>query len=324
MWWLSLISSLEEFIDSYNINLIQVIFFGFIITMVIFGGLMTLIESHLPNSFRQWFRYGKHSHKGEADALVSRLEVPKGWFKHFYIFALVWSLWALYLMVNCITRQQAAPEYALRFLDFMCGGSSNRVAQVDSNTALVGTLLLTLQCFRRFYETNFVQIFSKHSKMNLSHYTVGYIHYFGAIVSLLSHTSGFVRGTEPNEFTLKNISLLQGVYILIFLFSWHQQYASNIILVNLRKDQRTGSVKTEKHLLPKGGWFSLISSPHMFFEIVMYYCLSDIYAPIRTWKLIFLWVASNQTVNALLTHQWYKENFKDYPKRRHAIVPYLL
>ncbi|XP_030556806.1 polyprenol reductase [Drosophila novamexicana] len=321
---LSLISSLEELIDQYKINLIQVIFIVFIVTIVLLGSLMTLVESHLPNCVRQSFRYGKHSHKGETDALISHLEVPKAWFSHFYIFAFGWSLLALYFISSSILTQTAAPEYVLRFLDFMCGGRTQRQVLVDSNTAFIGTVLLTVQCVRRFYETNFVQIFSKRSRMNLSHYAVGHIHYFGAIISLLANTAGFVRGSKPAPFNLSNISLLQAAYTLVFLFAWLQQYASNMLLVRLRRDAKTGAVQTEAHLLPSGGWFNLISSPHMFFEVVMYYCLADLFTPISTWKLIFLWVASNQTINALLTHQWYKENFKDYPKQRHAIIPWLL
>ncbi|KAH8263493.1 hypothetical protein KR044_009756, partial [Drosophila immigrans] len=321
---LAIIGSLEELIDQYQLNLLQCIFIIFILTMVVLGSLMTLVESHLPNSIRQSFRYGKHSHKGETDALINHLEVPKAWFSHFYVFAFGWSLLALYFIIRGVISREIAPEFVLRFLDLMCGGRQHRKVQVDSNTALLASLLLGLQCVRRFYETNFVQIFSKRSKMNLSHYVVGYVHYFGAVTSLLSNTAGFVRGSKPTPFTLSNLSLLQLSYILIFLFAWLQQYSSNMVLVNLRKNAKTGAVQTEEHLLPSRGWFNLISSPHMFFEVVMYYCLADLMTPIRTWKLIFVWVASNQTINALLTHQWYKENFKDYPKRRHAIIPYLL
>ncbi|EDW04062.1 polyprenol reductase [Drosophila grimshawi] len=321
---LQVIGTLEDLIDQYKINVIQLIFITFIITIVLLGSLMTLLESHLPNCLRQSFRYGKHAHKGATDAIVSHLEVPKAWFSHFYIFALAWSMLALYLISSAVWHQNGASEYVLRFLDLMCGGRSQRQVLVDSNTALLGSALLGVQCLRRFYETNFVQIFSRRSKINLSHYAVGYMHYFGAIISLLGNTAGFVRGTEPTQFTLQNVTPIQGLYTVIFLFACWQQYASNLLLVRLRQHPKTGDVQTEAHLMPSGGWFDYISSPHMFFEVVMYFCLADLFTPIITWKLIFLWVASNQTINALLTHQWYKDSFKDYPKRRHAIIPWLL
>ncbi|XP_037958890.1 polyprenol reductase-like, partial [Teleopsis dalmanni] len=96
------------------------------------------------------------------------------------------------------------------------------------------------------------------------------------------------------------------------------------ILVNLRKNPQTGEVSTEKHLLPRGGFFNLISSPHMFFEIVMYAVLLSLLPRCTSWYFIVFWVLSNQTMNALLTHKWYKDNFKDYPKNRRALFPLVL
>ena len=369
----ALLEKVEELIDSYNINLVNIIFLSFTVVIVIFGSLINLIEDRLPNSLRQSFRYGKHSHKGANDALVSRLELPKGWFSHFYVFAFSWSMLALFLLLKGLIMHAAAPEYVLRFLDFMAGGAENRKVQVNSTYALMATVLLTLQCARRFYETNFVQIFSKKSKINLSHYFVGYIHYFGAILALLTNTEGFVRGelllsvdTEPvsdfeveeiiikmifslsdslpSGFAFNKINLLHYMCIFLFHFAWSQQYKSNMILVNLRKDAKTGKVATESHLLPQGGFFNLISSPHMFFEVVMYVVLWGLLAQSTTWRFVVIWVISNQVcigyclssnlvmnfyfflqlMNALLTHKWYNQNFKNYPKKRKAFIPFLL
>lgn len=67
-----------------------------------------------------------------------------------------------------------------------------------------------------------------------------------------------------------------------------------MILVNLRKDSKTGQVAAEKHLLPSGGFFNFVSSPHMFFEIMMYVVLLGLLWPSFTWKLVVVWVLSNQ------------------------------
>ncbi|XP_037927916.1 polyprenol reductase [Teleopsis dalmanni] len=321
---LKLIQQMQEFIDEYNINLIHAIFIGFTILIVIFGSLMNLIEQHLPLCIRQSFRYGKHCHVGSRDPLVTKLEVPKSWFKHFYVFAFTWSVLALFLVLKVLILRAEAPEFVLQFLDFMAGGAANRKVQVDSTSALVVSILMTLQCGRRFYETNFIQIFSKKSKINFSHYMVGYIHYFGVILALLANTEGFVRDTLPSQFSYAKITLLQYLCVFIFHFSWTQQYKSNMILVNLRKNPQTGEVSTEKHLLPRGGFFNLISSPHMFFEIVMYAVLLSLLPRCTSWYFIVFWVLSNQTMNALLTHKWYKDNFKDYPKNRRALFPFVL
>lgn len=185
---------LEEFLKQNRINIVNTIFLGFAITIVLFGSLITFVEPRLPTFIKQSFRYGKHYHTGNTDVLVSKIEVPKSWFSHFYIFAFSWAMLALYLVLKGIIMHSTAPDYVVHFLDLMAGGEENRNVLIDSNSALVATVLMTLQCTRRFYETNFVQIFSKKSKINLSHYMVGYLHYFGAILALLLNTEGFVRG----------------------------------------------------------------------------------------------------------------------------------
>ncbi|KAM7354456.1 polyprenal reductase [Cochliomyia hominivorax] len=322
--WENLLKNSYELIDKYNIHIVNIIFIGFTVIIVVLGSLMNLVEPLLPTFIKQSYRYGKHCHKGPEDKLVSKLEVPKSWFAHFYVFAFSWSMLALYLVLKGIIMHSVAPEYVLEFLDFVAGGSANRKVLIDSNTALVASVLMALQCARRFYETNFVQIFSKKSKINLSHYMVGYLHYFGAILALLTNTEGFVRGSLPSSFSFTKISLVQYICIFLFHFSWSQQYKSNVILVNLRKDAKTGQVATEKHLLPSGGFFNYVSSPHMFFEIMMYVVLLGFLWQSFTWKLVVVWVLSNQIMNALLTHKWYQENFKNYPKFRKALIPFIL
>lgn len=86
----------------------------------------------------------------------------------------------------------------------------------------------------------------------------------------------------------------------------------------------TGAVVTEKHLMPGGGFFDFVSSPHMFWEIVMYTALTVILLPNISWIWVYLWVVSNQIENAWLTHKWYLETFKNYPKDRRAIIPGIL
>lgn len=60
--------------------------------------------------------------------------------------------------------------------------------------AVIITLsLLTLQSFRRFYETWFMSVFSK-GKINITQYLVGFIHYWATITVILAEASGFKSG----------------------------------------------------------------------------------------------------------------------------------
>lgn len=113
------------------------------------------------------------------------------------------------------------------------------------------------------------------------------------------------------------------IVIPIFLYLWYRQYESNMIFINLRKDKK-GKVSTETHLIPKGGWFKYVSSPHMTSEVMMYLILYALLFQNTSYIYCLAWVVTNQFSNALLTHKWYKETFSDYPKERKAFIPFLI
>lgn len=76
--------------------------------------------------------------------------------------------------------------------------------------------------------------------------------------------------------------------------------------------------------MPEGGFFDFVSSPHMFFEILMYVALTIILSGNSSWIWVLLWVVSNQIENAWLTHKWYLGTFPNYPKERKVIFPGIL
>lgn len=112
---------------------------------------------------------------------------------------------------------------------------------VSAFTALQVSGLLTLQCARRFYETQYIQVFSKNAKINFTHYLVGYFHYFGAFLAIIGHAPGFVRNTNADDITSiqfdmihpRNLSMMT-----LFLFAWYQQCRANLMLANLRKNRQ--------------------------------------------------------------------------------------
>lgn len=90
-----------------------------------------------------------------------------------------------------------------------------------------------LQLLRRFYETHCMQIFSKDSHLNTIFYlaTLGY--YPALITGIIVTSPGFADGVDNNNNSV-NWRHITGMGI--FLFSWWNQFRSNRILVNLRKD----------------------------------------------------------------------------------------
>ena len=110
-------------------NLINFLFINLTFVIVVLGLLVSLLEPYIPNFIKQSVRYGKHAHKGQQDQMVRKIEVPKSWFSHFYVFAMLWSWGFLYLAVDLYFLGGKSSELLLKYLDFSCG--NNRKAESE-------------------------------------------------------------------------------------------------------------------------------------------------------------------------------------------------
>lgn len=302
-----------------ELNLLKFGFAALAFFMVFVGALINTMERHLPLFIVQTFRYGKFSYVGK-ESFIKPIEVPKRWFRHFYIFAAFFSSLATVIVCNVYYFGGKIDPWLLRTLDLLAPG---RKASVGSMNVFIAINLLTIQSWHRLYETCFISVFSD-AKMNLAHYLVGFIHYFGSIVAILSEAPGFISIEEPVlQIKISDLKFIHVINCSLFLWSCYQQYKSNIILANLRKNHK-GQVITMKHTIPYGGMFDYVSSPHLLAEVVMYFSLTCLLWGASTWPWVFLWVLSNQVESSMLSHWWYKSTFATYPSERKAIFPFIL
>lgn len=63
----------------------------------------------------------------------------------------------------------------------------------DAASVLLAVILMTIQCGRRLYDTHFVSVFGKNSRMDLSHYLLGFIHYAGVFLAILCEAPTFAN-----------------------------------------------------------------------------------------------------------------------------------
>lgn len=105
-----------------NFNLLQILLLAMTFVIVIFGSLVNWFEAYLPVFFSQTFRYGKFAYKGKPSSFKV-MEVPKSWFKHFYVFSSLYSLIALHLVIDVYLYGAQPPKLLLKYLDTMCGAS---------------------------------------------------------------------------------------------------------------------------------------------------------------------------------------------------------
>jgi hypothetical protein len=80
---------------------------------------------------------------------------------------------------------------------------------------------------------------------------------------------------------------------------------------------------TTDYAIPRGGLFELVSCPNHLGEIVQWSGFA-----LMCWNLpalsFAIWTAANLIPRALSHHRWYRQRFADYPRRRKAVIPFLL
>jgi 3-oxo-5-alpha-steroid 4-dehydrogenase 1 len=105
--------------------------------------------------------------------------------------------------------------------------------------------------------------------------------------------------------------------ITLFLFGFYLNQQADSTLRRLRKTGEHG------YKIPHGGAFEYVSTPHFLGEIIEWlgYAIAVNHTSAYAF---FLFTMSNLIPRSLSHHQWYDNNFKDYPKNRRAIIPFLL
>lgn len=102
------------------------------------------------------------------------------------------------------------------------------------------------------------------------------------------------------------------LFITGLVINWR----SDNILIHLRKPGETG------YKIPQGFLFEFISSPNLFGEIIEWTGFA-----IMAWNLpaftFMIWTFANLVPRAKNHHDWYLRQFRDYPKKRKAVFPFV-
>lgn len=103
----------------------------------------------------------------------------------------------------------------------------------------------------------------------------------------------------------------------LFLGGFALNVTSDHALRRLRQPGETG------YRLPRGGAFELVSCPNYLGEMIEWTGWA-----IATWSLaglaFALYTVANLAPRALAHHAWYRRRFPDYPRRRRALIPFVL
>ena len=95
----------------------------------------------------------------------------------------------------------------------------------------------------------------------------------------------------------------------IFNFYHHK------LLADLRTDDKN-------YRIPSGGLFDLVTAPHYLMELSAWLGMALMSRHLAAY-MVFVWTCSYLLARAMRTHEWYQEKFKDYPRERRVILPFL-
>ena len=129
--------------------------------------------------------------------------------------------------------------------------------------------------------------------------------------------NGILNGYFLTLLQFESISELYLILgFIIFIIGFYINISSDNLLIKLRTNQKG-------YVIPNGKLFNYVSCPNFFGEIIEW--LGFAIMTLNPGSLSFLiWTICNLIPRSKAHHKWYKENFENYPKKRKAVIHYLL
>ncbi|CAF0904133.1 unnamed protein product [Rotaria sordida] len=170
-------------------------------------------------------------------------------------------------------------------------------------------ILFILHIIRRLYECIYINKYK--SKINFLYYFYGLIHYPCVGLTIII----------DYKYSYTNINIQKYFFaLIIFFYASYIQYNIHLTFIKIKR------LQNDLYPIPYGYWiFNYFSCPNYITEIFIYY--SFFIASHRTSAMasLFIWILVNQSLSALLNHQWYYRHYKKlYPSNRYALIPFIL
>lgn len=81
------------------LNILDIIFLGLAFAATFTGVLINNFEKHVPAFIIKGYRYGSFAYKGNEANFLQLIEIPKAWYRHFYLFSSIFGAVTLSYMV---------------------------------------------------------------------------------------------------------------------------------------------------------------------------------------------------------------------------------
>ena len=97
------------------------------------------------------------------------------------------------------------------------------------------------------------------------------------------------------------------------------------MIINVTSDNKLISLRKEKmgYKIPNGKLFKYVSCPNYLGEIIEWFGFFILVPSLASLSFL-LWTSFNLIPRSINHHKWYRNKFKNYPKNRKAIIPFIL
>ncbi|XP_040527425.1 polyprenol reductase isoform X2 [Gallus gallus] len=244
--------------------------------------------------FQDLIRYGKTKRGGQQAAWLHRLQVPKRWFTHFYVVSILWNGFLLIRLFQAQFLGASLPPWIQIFHSAFGRDLQDQNTDSESFSALLVLLLLWLHSFQRLAECLYTSVFSN-GVIHIVQYCFGLGYYLAVGSTVLCQVPTNVRNGKGLSV---HIFWYHIIGVAMYFWASLHQHRCLVILANLRKSKS---------------------------ELLIYISMAITFGFHNvTWWFVVLYVFFNQTLAAVLCHEFYQEKFTSYPKHRKAFIPFIL
>uniref|UniRef100_A0ACB8E7A7 Uncharacterized protein n=1 Tax=Sphaerodactylus townsendi TaxID=933632 RepID=A0ACB8E7A7_9SAUR len=204
----------------------------------------SLTTLSLAGLFHSLVRYGKtKSGCAQRPAWQQYFDVPKRWFCHFYVVAVIWNGILLLWLIQSLFFSRPFPVWFQELLSVLGEGSQDRNKGGESLSAFLVCLFVWLNSCRRLWECFYISVFSK-GVIHVVQYFFGLSYYVLVGLTVLSQVPLRVWAGRGDRLIVCWYHVLG---FLMFVWASVHQHRCLMILANLRKD-KSGEVVSSQSL----------------------------------------------------------------------------
>ena len=188
-------------------------------------------------------------------------------------------------------------------------------AAVTNGREPLTAALLAVHFFKRLVETLFLHRYSSTATDGAVGATIGV--YYLLTSALIAWAQGGVPATAYASPAAKGLLL---VGLVLFTVGQLGNLYHHYLLRLLRSSSPSSSSTGKNYVVPRGGLFAYVVTPHYLFEIIAWAGLALVTQQANA-ALVAVSMASYLAGRAKQTLAWYTDNVKGFPKDRKAMIP---